>query len=173
MNTPIHLQYLNRTTMPPPMGTSPRGTRRSACSPAVVHVLGPAVDARELDTGAAGCVEAARPAAEAVVGARRDDTAVGTRDLVVERLEGRVAPAAVPPPRPQRRGQVVLPRELGPDLVEHTVDEDRVLGRSRPVGPLPTHLQADHTPARAPRARAPVPAHVVGPAPAPVVQDGP
>src|SRR5690554_3585726 len=152
MNTTIHLQYLNRTTMPPPMGTSPRGMRRSACSPAVVHVLGPAVDARELDTGAVGGLEAARPPAEALVGARRDDTQVGARDLVVERLEGRVEPAAVHPPRPQRRGQVVLPRELGSDLVEHTVDEDRVFGRSRPVRPPPTHLQADHTPARAARA---------------------
>src|SRR5690606_1076921 len=117
-------------------------------SPAVVHLFGPAEDPRELDDLAARGAEAAGPVPEALVGGGGEDAEIHARRLVVGRREDGIQTAAADAPRMPPVGDVVLPVQLGADLVQSSVDDERVLGRPGAVGPLRTDLDADRAAVR-------------------------
>src|SRR5690606_10301775 len=131
----------------PALATRVGGLRGT--SPAVVDLLGPAVQTGEPHGSRArpsGRGERARPRAEALVRRRRHDAEVRARDLRAEGLERRVDSAAGDAPRPVRVREVVVPHELVGEVVEAPVDEDRVLRRPRADRPPPPDLETDDAP---------------------------
>src|SRR4051812_3584646 len=83
------------------------------------------------------------------------------------------ASGIVDAPRLERCVPVVVPLQLVAELGQATVDDHTVLGEAGSVGPLSADLQTDHVITGAPRAAAPVPCALGGPAPAPHTEPAP